>query len=595
MESDSWGAASIPVSIRKWQTFMLDDSNNSPIEDPNLLLALYRISQIGSSAFNIRDAFKRIIEEIQILFQPTSASISLISPNSGLLEIEYALGYPTDTKDLSLHIGKGITGRVAFNGVATISDDVEQDLRYVKLIDGIRSKMAVPLFSEGQITGVIDVNSDKVANFTARDLKRLEAVADESITSLQSVWRQRQLINQSDQLKALISVGQKVVSNLELQSLWESITEAALDLTKSRMVTLQLYDETKEQVTMQAIKPPYQEFLSKVETLRLEESMNAAAIRTKRQVEFPNITTPDYLGLKDAPQRDDVVSCLSTPMIYEDRVIGIINIFTRTRHRFPNDEKRLLQAFASLSAAAAQNANLYARVFNSEDLLRKSERLTTLGLLSAEIAHEIRNPLTVIKLLFGSLGLQYDEVDPRNKDTQIITEKINQLEEIVSKVLSFGKAPEDLHTVWSIDELIQDTLLLVRLKMQQHRIVLNHKKTNAPIMVNASKGQLQQVFLNLIINAAEAMPDGGTLTIYSIVEESPDEERLAVYFTDTGSGIPENIQEKIFESFLTDKPEGTGLGLSIVKRIMRTHHGDISVANSSSLGTTLRIELPMAQ
>ena len=574
---------------------MLDDSNNSPIEDPNLLLALYRISQIGSSAFNIRDAFKRIIEEIQILFQPTSASISLISPNSGLLEIEYALGYPTDTKDLSLHIGKGITGRVAFNGVATISDDVEQDSRYVKLIDGIRSKMAVPLFSEGQITGVIDVNSDKVANFTARDLKRLEAVADESITSLQSVWRQRQLINQSDQLKALISVGQKVVSNLELQSLWESITEAALDLTKSRMVTLQLYDETKEQVTMQAIKPPYQEFLSKVETLRLEESMNAAAIRTKRQVEFPNITTPDYLGLKDAPQRDDVVSCLSTPMIYEDRVIGIINIFTRTRHRFPNDEKRLLQAFASLSAAAAQNANLYARVFNSEDLLRKSERLTTLGLLSAEIAHEIRNPLTVIKLLFGSLGLQYDEADPRNKDTQIIIEKINQLEEIVSKVLSFGKAPEDLHTVWSIDELIQDTLLLVRLKMQQHRIVLNHKKTNAPIMVNASKGQLQQVFLNLIINAAEAMPDGGTLTIYSIVEKSPDEERIAVYFTDTGSGIPENIQEKIFESFLTDKPEGTGLGLSIVKRIMRTHHGDISVANSSSLGTTLRIELPMAQ
>ena len=574
---------------------MLDDSNNSPTEDPNLLLALYRISQIGSSAFNIRDAFKRIIEEIQILFRPTSASISLISPNSGLLEIEYALGYPADTKDLSLHIGKGITGRVAFNGVATISDDVEQDSRYVRLIDGVKSKMAVPLFSEGQIAGVIDVDSDKVANFTARDLKRLEAVADESITSLQSVWKQKRLITQSDQLKALISVGQKVVSNLELQGLWESITEAALDLTKSRMVTLQLYDENKEQVTMQAIKPPYQEFLSKVETLRLEESMNAAAIRTKRQVEFPNITTPDYLDLKDAPQRDDVVSCLSTPMIYEDRVIGIINIFTRTRHRFPNDEKRLLQAFASLSAAADQNANLYARVFNSEDLLRKSERLTTLGLLSAEIAHEIRNPLTVIKLLFGSLGLQYDEADPRSKDTQIITEKINQLEEIVSKVLSFGKAPEDLHTVWSIDELIQDTLLLVRLKMQQHRIVLNHKKADSPIRVNASKGQLQQVFLNLIINAAEAMPDGGTLTIHSAVEGGPDEERLAVYFTDTGSGIPENIQEKIFESFLTDKPEGTGLGLSIVKRILRTHHGDISVANSSSLGTTLRIELPLAQ
>jgi len=574
---------------------MTDSSPKNPIDDPQLLLALYRISQIGSSAFNIRDAFKRIMEEIQILFQPTSAAISLISPNSGLLEIEYALGYPANTKDLSLHIGKGIPGRVAFNGVPILSNDVEKDSRYVKLIDGVRSKMAVPMISEGQIAGVIDVDSGESGKFSQEDLERLRSVADESITSLQSVWRQRQLVNQSDQLNALISVGQKVVSNLELQSLWDSITDAALDLTGSRMATLQLYDREKERVTMQAIRPPYQEFFSKVETLRLEESMNAAAIRTQRQIEYPNITTPDYFDLKDAPKREDIVSCLSTPMIYEDRVIGIINIFTKTRHRFPNDEKRLLQAFASLSAAAAQNAHLYARVFNSEDMLRKSERLTTLGLLSAEIAHEIRNPLTVIKLLFGSLGLNYEENDPRKKDTQIIKEKINQLEEIVSKVLSFGKAPEDLHSVWSIDELINDTLLLVRLKMQQNRIQVDYERSESPAAVSGSKGQLQQVFLNLIINAAEAMPDGGTLAIRSAIEGESDEQRLAIYFTDTGSGIPENIQEKIFESFLTDKPEGTGLGLSIVKRILRSHNGDIAVASSSSLGTTLRIELPLAR
>ena len=300
------------------------------------------------------------------------------------------------------------------------------------------------MISAGQIIGVIDVDSSEIGKYEQTDLQRLRSIANESTNSLQSVWRQRQLVTQSDQLKALISVGQSVVSNLELQSLWESITEAALELTGSRMATLQLYNEEKEQVSMQAVRPPYKEFLSKVEVLQLEESLNASAIRTRRQVEFANITTPDYLDLKDAPKMKDVVSCLSTPMIYEGRVIGVINIFTRNRHRFPNDEKRLLQAFASLSAAAAQNAHLYARVFNSEDLLRKSERLTTLGLLSAEIAHEIRNPLTVIKLLFGSLGLQYGEEDPRKKDTQIIKEKINQLEEIVSKVLSFGKAPEDL-------------------------------------------------------------------------------------------------------------------------------------------------------
>ena len=291
----------------------------------------------------------------------------------------------------------------------------------------------------------------------------------------------------------------------------------------------------------------------------------------------------------------EIHSCLSTPMMYENKVIGVINVFTRSRHRFPNDEKRLLQAFASLSAVAAQNADLYARVFNSEDLLRKSERLTTLGLLSAEIAHEIRNPLTVIKLLFGSLGLNYEENDPRKKDTQIIKDKINQLEEIVSKVLSFSKAPESLNSNWSIDELIQDTILLVRLKMQQQRIVLQSVPIGSKVIINGNKGQLQQVFLNLIINASEAMPDGGNMTVSPVIEGEDRRKKVAIYFSDTGIGIPEDIQKHIFESFLTGKSEGTGLGLSITKRILSSHSGDISIAQSSSQGTTLRIELPLAE
>lgn len=569
-----------------------EESNS--IDDPELLLSLYRISQIGSSAYNAREAFQSIMEEIQRLFLPTSASISLISPNSGLLEKEYALGYPANIEELSLHIGKGIAGTVAFRGETICSRDVRQDPRYVRLIDNVRCKIATPMISEGHIMGVIDVDSDQVGQYGPRDVQRLQAITDEAIRSLQCVWRQRQLITQSDQLKTLLDLGQIVVSKLELQGLWDSITEAALDLTGSRMATLQLYDEEQEQVVLQAVKPPFPEYRSKIEVLRLDESMASSSIKTKRQVEFPNITTPDYFDLKDAPQMLDVFSCLSTPMIYDGKVIGIINVFTRDRHRFPNDEKRLLQAFASLSAVAAKNADLYARVFNSEDLLRKSERLTTLGLLSAEIAHEIRNPLTVIKLLFGSLGLAYDPNDPRSKDTQIIKEKINQLEEIVSKVLSFSKAPESLNSDWAIDELIRDTLLLVRLKLQQQRIELFSETIGPAAIVNGNKGQLQQVFLNLIINAAEAMPDGGSLTVVPKIEGEADNRRIAIYFSDTGTGIPEGIQDQIFESFLTGKPEGTGLGLSITKRILRSHHGDISVAQTSRKGATLRIELPLA-
>lgn len=572
---------------------MSQESESKEVEDSALLLCLYRISQAGSAAFNVRDAYQAVMEAVQRLFQPNSASIALISPDTGLLEIEYALGYPSNLDDYALHLGKGISGRVAFKGKPILVKDVRTNPYYVKLLDDVRCKMAVPLFSEGQIIGVISVESKEVGQYGGRELDRLQTIADEAVRSLQCVWRQRQLKNQSEQLNALIEVGQNVVSNLELQSLWDSITEAALDLTGARMTTLQLYDPKQGLVTMEAVRPSLKEFQSRVATLRMEESMSASAIQTRKQIEFPNITPPDYLDLLDTPQQEGVVSCLSTPMIYEGNVIGVINIFTQVRHRFPNDEKRLLRAFASLSAAAAQNANLYARVFNSEDLLRKSERLTTLGLLSAEIAHEIRNPLTVIKLLFGSLDLRYDSEDPRRKDTQIIKEKINQLEKIVSRVLSFGKNREDLYSNCSIDELISDTLLLVRLKMSQQRIELGHQKLEQPLEIYGNKGQLQQVFLNLILNASEAMPNGGSLTISTNIEDVSGNQRLAIYFKDTGTGIPESIQDRIFDSFLTDKPEGTGLGLSIVKRILRSHRGDISVAESSDKGSTLRIELPI--
>ena len=593
MGNASWEAAFIRESIPSQH--MPEPREQSPIEDPDLLLSLYRISRIGSSAYNAREAFQSVMEEIQRLFLPSSASISLISPNSGLLEKEYALGYPANIEELSLHIGKGIAGAVAFRGEVICSEDVRQDPRYVSLIDSVRCKIATPMISEGQIIGVIDVDSDTIGQYGPRDVQRLQAITDEAVRSLQSVWRQRQLITQSDQLKTLLDLGQIVVSKLEIQGLWDSITEATLDLTGSRMATLQLYDEEQDQVVLQAVKPPYPEYRSKIEVLRLAESMASSSIKTKRQVEFPNITTPDYFDLRDAPQMPDVFSCLSTPMMYDGKVIGVINVFTKNRHRFPNDEKRLLQAFASLSAVAAKNADLYARVFNSEDLLRKSERLTTLGLLSAEIAHEIRNPLTVIKLLFGSLGLSYSENDPRSKDTQIIKEKINQLEEIVSKVLSFSKAPESLNSDWPIDGLINDTLLLVRLKLQQQRVELISETIGPEVIVSGNKGQLQQVFLNLIINAAEAMPEGGRLSVVPMLESEGEKERLAIYFSDTGTGIPKKIQGQIFESFLTGKPEGTGLGLSITKRILRSHHGDITVAQSSSAGTTIRIELPIAE
>ncbi len=560
----------------------------------DILVCLYRISQLATEATSARSAYEVIIDEILKRFAPTSASISLISPNSGLLEKEFAHGYPDNLDELSIHLGKGLIGRVAFNGSYILCEDTRKDTRYVALIDNVICKMAVPMIADSQIIGVFDVDSDQAGAFNADHLRELQLICEESTRVLQSIWRQRQLVTQSEQLDALLDLGQKIVSNLELQGLWDSVAEAAIDLTGSKLCTIQLFDSANAQAKLVAMQPQREEFKKRASVVNLNDSLASSGIRTKKQAEFPNIRTPDYHSLLDVPRAANVASCLSTPMIFENKVIGIINIYTRHQHRFTNGERRLIQAFASLSAVASENATLYNRVVKSEELLRKTERLTTLGLLSAEIAHEIRNPLTVLKLLFGALDLNYEETDPRHKDTKIINEKINHLEEIVSKVLSFGKAPQSLFTHHNVSILIQDTCLLVRHKMMQQQINLQHGNTDPTCSVNGNKGQIQQVFLNLIINAADAMPQGGTLTVHAKRELENGRQMCYIYFSDTGTGIPDNIQDHIFESFLTGKPEGTGLGLSIAKRILRDHHGDISVTSSSPSGTTMRVALPSA-
>src|SRR5262249_11535622 len=125
-----------------------------------------------------------------------------------------------------------------------------------------------------------------------------------------------------------------------------------------------------------------------------------------------------------------------------------------------------------------------ARVFHSEESLRKNERLTTLGLLAAEIAHEIRNPLTVLKLLHGGLGLQFPKGDPRSTDVRVIAEKLDQLEAIVTRVLSFGQSSGGLHTRVSLAEIVDDTLLLVRLKLAQAKVSARFLHSPQPLVVD---------------------------------------------------------------------------------------------------------------
>jgi signal transduction histidine kinase len=591
--------------------------------DPRTLSALYNISSLLGKTEDAGAALRAILAEIIAYFDASSGSIALLNPDSGRLEIEVQQGLPDDSKESALRLGQGITGWVAFHGRPQLVPDVTADPRYVSMRAAVRCEMAAPMIDDhGQTFGVINVDSDTLAAFTPASLEQLIRFTTEASAVMQRLWQFHQLKGKARQLETLITIGQSLVTKLEQQELFETVTRETCKIIQGRACALYLYDPARKTVRLAALYSPAAVQSSPAsasqtpvlgslgeggstlssqlssssgphqsDDLPLDSCLVASAFATRKQVEFGNIQSPEFLDVIDLPRDPQLHSVLVTPMLVEGDALGALAIFTGHIHRFNNDEKRLAAALASLATVALQNARLYSRVFLSEESLRKNEQLTTLGLLAAEIAHEIRNPLTVIKLLFGALGLEFAESDPRRTDERLIREKLDQLEAIVTRVLNFAKAPASLHSRWSVTDIVTDTLMLVRLKVAQGKIQLRFDPPPRPFIVDVQKGQIQQVLLNLVLNSTQAMPEGGTITVHC----KGDGQHVFIDVTDTGTGIPAGLHERVFDSFLSGRPGGTGLGLAIAKRIMLSHGGDIALIATSPAGTTMRLTLPLAK
>jgi signal transduction histidine kinase len=563
------------------------------VTDPRADRALYRISTLTGRIDDPREALKAILTVSIETLGAFSGSISLLNPDTGKLEIDVHQGLFNDTDEVSLRLGQGITGWVAFHGRPQLVRDVAADARYISIRKEVRSEMAAPMVEAGgQILGVINLDGDRIGAFNDADLALLIRICDEATAVMRRLWQLRHLSGKARQLESLITIGQSLVGKLEQQELFDTITRDARVITNTRACAFYLYDSSRE--TLRLISLTNSVIIPLPEPdLPAASCLVAATIHTRKQVEFINIQSPEFLDVVDLPRDPALRSMLAAPVLYENEVIGVLAVFTDRVHRFNNDEKRLVAALASLGAVALQNSRLYSRVFQSEESLRKNEQLTTLGLLAAEIAHEIRNPLTVIKLLFGYLDLDFPADDPRRTDVRVISEKLDQLEAIVSRVLNFAKAPSSLHSRWTLADMVSDTIVLIRLKLAQHKIQLRFEPPPRPLVVDVHKGQIQQVLLNLLINSTQAMNDGGVITIRCSTEDRGGSRFALIDVTDNGRGIPEGLRAHIFDSFLSGRSDGTGLGLAIAKRIMLSHHGDINLLDSGPGGTTMRIALPL--
>jgi hypothetical protein len=224
--------------------------------------------------------------------------------------------------------------------------------------------------------------------------------------------------------------------------------------------------------------------------------------------------------------------------------------------------------------------------------MERADRLAAVGEMATGIAHEIKNPLACISGAVSVLADDYDVNDPRREIVSKVLEQINRLDKTATDLLAFGKPGTPEFTYVDINEILKKTLFFVAQHPEARKIerILELTRELPPVWIDIK--QIQQVFFNIIINAIQAMPEGGLLTLATDRVKQGDDEFVRVTIRDTGKGISADLLVKIFVPFFTTKTQGTGLGLPICRQLVEHNHGIIEVESSLQQGTTFSILLP---
>jgi len=269
-------------------------------------------------------------------------------------------------------------------------------------------------------------------------------------------------------------------------------------------------------------------------------------------------------------------------------LIGFMTGFLAERER--RQKERAQAAVRQLEESYDKLRQQADQILDIEEQLRRADRLTALGELSAGMAHEIRNPLGSIRGTAEILQDGFDPDDKRYEFAHILVQEVDRLNGVVQDFLTFSRPEPPEEKLFQPQEVLEEIVHLVQQPARKQQVELVLEVAETPPLCG-HREQLKQVFLNLMLNALQVMPDGGRLT----VAVSEADESTVVRFIDTGPGISEAVRERIFNPFFTTRSEGTGLGLAITQRIVSAHKGTIEIEQTSAQGTVFKLTLPRSK
>lgn len=417
--------------------------------------------------------------------------------------------------------------------------------------------------------------------------------------------KERSLKKKDAQLTTWAELSHALITNFDLPRLLDLIVSTAIEVTDADRGSVMLLEESEGVLTISAAKGIDEDVVQSTR-VRLGEGIAGRVALTGKPLLLRR--DEDEPTLRPLRQREaHISSAISVPLRIENRIVGTLNVNeSHRRKEFAQENVRALRLFADQAALALEKAQLYRdsqrqlekllsvldELSRTQAQLVHSEKLASLGVLAGGVAHEINNPLMVI---LGRTELTLmDEAIPsvarENLDT--IRQETERIADIVHSLLTFArKSRQEKIEDISVNDVLERTLMLT-----EHQLTLGSVRVAKELdldlpEIRTNSGQLQQVFMNLIINAHHAMPDGGELTVRT---SALPEDRVFIEIEDSGCGIPPENLDRIFDPFFTTKEEGkgTGLGLSVSRNIVESQGGEIGVQSTVGVGTVFRVVLP---
>ena len=291
---------------------------------------------------------------------------------------------------------------------------------------------------------------------------------------------------------------------------------------------------------------------------------------------------------------------ISLPIISKGKLIGILNLgHKEDKTLYSNEDLELLSTLANQAAIAIENARLYENLKQSQNTLRRADRLSSLGLLTAGLAHEIRNPLVAIRTFTQLLPERYNDPEFREVFQALALKEVDRICGLINDLLSFARPSKPNVAAENVNDVVDNIVRILETQAKEKDMAIVREFSDSLPKVWIDREQMKQVFMNLILNAIQAMTEGGSIRVATRTVlrsgAEPTGEFVQVEVRDSGIGIPEENLQHIFDPFFTSKDEGCGLGLAVSYQIVKEHGGFVTVESTVGKGTAFFVHVPVGK